>query len=72
MLRINLEVTDSPTRLRQIEEVVVKNTGETYDGEHVYSVYMESEIVATVTHFQPNGALHLAELALSAVNGGTA
>lgn len=71
MLRINLEVTEATTRLKQIEEVVVLNTGQMMDsGDHVYDVYMGGEIVATVTHRRPNGALHLAQLALAAVNGG--
>ncbi len=69
MLRINLEVTEATTRLKQIEEVVVLNTGQVMDsGDHVYDVYVEGQIVATVTHHRPNGALRLAQLALAAVN----
>lgn len=69
MLRINLEVTETPTRLKQIEEVVVKNTGQQENGQHLYYVYVGGEVVATVAHYRENGALALAELALRAAKG---
>jgi hypothetical protein len=71
MLRINLEVTETPTRLKQVAEVVVVSRGEPGQEEKVpYAVYINGEYRFMVSHDRPDGALALAAEALAAAGMG--
>ena len=64
MLRINLEVTKTSTRLEQIEEVVVVNQGRKVGAQTVYQLTHNGDFVAYLLHHRKDGAFALAHQAL--------
>lgn len=68
MLRVNFEVTKTPTDLSQIDEIVIVNTGRMHpDGTVDYVVKHFGSLKGEVRHTPNDGALVLAWKALELI-----
>lgn len=71
MLRVNFEVTKTPTHLEQIDEVVIVNLGRVHgeDGQVDYVVKHAGARVGEIRHLPGDGALVLTRKALELILG---
>lgn len=68
MLRVNVEVTKTPTHLAQIDEIVIVNLGRTHgDGEVDYVVKHAGSRIGEIRHTPGDGHLVLTRKAIDLI-----